>query len=143
MAIPYVTLPTAPVPALADDQTDLMRRYCPTLALYTHEQLATYITPDEQGCWSWPGRRSTDGYGEVSTAEGWDTSRSIGVHRYMYTLLVGPIPEGHYVHHRCENPPCWHPLHLQALTPKEHHAVHHPPPPPWQPPVQLVLAFAR
>jgi hypothetical protein len=46
------------------------------------------------------------------------------VHRYMYDLLVAPIDDGHDAHHRCGHKACWYPLHIEALTPKEHQARH-------------------
>ena len=64
-----------------------------------------------EGCWEWPTRMST-GYG-LTTVRGkkWLT------HRLAYTLLVGPIPPGYQVDHRCCNPPCFNPFHLDAVPP--------------------------
>lgn len=38
--------------------------------------------------------------------------RKESVHRLAYELLVEPIPDGLYVLHHCDNPPCWRPDHL-------------------------------
>jgi hypothetical protein len=48
----------------------------------------------------------------------------VPTHRYFYDILVGPIPYGYHVHHRCEYRACWHPLHLEALTPRDHMIRH-------------------
>jgi hypothetical protein len=70
-------------------------------------------TPD--GCWEWCGSRERFGYGRLGWAGNlWKS------HRVSYTALVGPIPEGHDVHHICKNPPCVRPDHLTAVTRREH-----------------------
>lgn len=61
------------------------------------------------GCWLWSGSRDTHGYGRVNTPIG-------GVaHRVVYTLLVGPIPEGLTIDHLCRNPPCVNPDHVEPV----------------------------
>lgn len=58
--------------------------------------------PDE--CWPWLGCLSTMGYGRAGK-KGY-------AHRLAWRLMRGPIPAGHYVLHRCDNPPCCNPSHL-------------------------------
>lgn len=106
------------------DNVDLIRRYCPGLAQHTHEQVARHVQVDEQGCWPWDGGYSPQGYGTVGVYDAWHEYSTMLTHRYFYSTLVGPIPVGHDVHHRCEHKPCWHPLHLEAVTPTEHKARH-------------------
>lgn len=39
-----------------------------------------------------------------------------GVHRWAWMLVNGPIPPGMVVRHRCDNPPCANPDHLELGT---------------------------
>lgn len=41
------------------------------------------------------------------------------VHRVSYELLVAPIPAGYEVDHLCGSTLCWHPEHVEAVTPAE------------------------
>lgn len=73
----------------------------------------------DDGCWLWALEPTTPGYPQMSF-----DGVMLAVHRLAYELLVGPIPEGHDVHHECEVTRCVRPSHLLALTPKEHRARH-------------------
>lgn len=61
-------------------------------------------------CWNWD-RVSGAGYGYVQV-EG----KMWRVHRLVYTLLVGPIPEGLFLDHLCRNRRCCNPDHLEPVT---------------------------
>ena len=142
MAIAESTHPSS----LQPENTDLLRRYCPGLAIHGHEKLAGYLLRDAvTDCWHWTGLRRTDGYGWVTlepTAFGY--YESMHAHRYMYATLVGDIPAGLAIHHRCEVKDCWNPFHLEAVTPQEHADRHRKSPthvPVRQAPVQLGFAF--
>lgn len=50
------------------------------------------------GCWLWPYGLNKDGYGVTTRSY-----RQQLVHRVVYELLVGPIPDGMTVDHRCHN----------------------------------------
>lgn len=66
---------------------------------------------EETGCWEWQATRNKLGYGRVSI-----DGKNILAHRAMYELLVGPIPDGKSLHHKCFNPRCCNPDHLLPMT---------------------------
>ena len=37
-------------------------------------------------------------------------------HRYSFKTFVGEIPKGMVLHHKCNNPPCVNPKHLEIST---------------------------
>lgn len=82
---------------------------------YTLASLLDKIEPlTESGCWIWMGTMSPEGYGIVHDAHG----SSRGVHRLLYTLLIGPIPDGLVCDHRCRVRCCANPDHLRLVTPR-------------------------
>lgn len=62
-------------------------------------------------CWLWDGCVDRGGYGEV----GYE-SRKVMVHRLVYELLVGNIPEKYEIDHLCKVRNCINPDHLEAVT---------------------------
>lgn len=85
------------------------------------------IVPYDAGCWIWLGYgRIGDsdkfiGYGVIFTGT-WKpdgTPLAIGAHRASWVLHYGPIPEGLYVMHKCDNPLCVRPDHLRLGTATE------------------------
>lgn len=61
------------------------------------------------GCFEWLGRVDTHGYGQVKRGQQ-------QAHRAAYMSVLGPIPEGHVLHHLCENRRCVRPSHLVPVT---------------------------
>lgn len=63
--------------------------------------------PDE--CWEWREGTYQFGYGHF-----WVDSESQGAHRIAWILFNGEVPEGLFVLHGCDNPPCCNPFHLRV-----------------------------
>jgi hypothetical protein len=60
-------------------------------------------------CWCWTGRTIGYGYGQIYIPS---RRSNVLVHRLSYELFVGPILDGLFVLHTCDNPPCVRPSHL-------------------------------
>ena len=86
------------------------------------ERVLDYIGWDvtSDGCWEWRGDRNELGYGRLTLVrKGLDKAR---VHRIMFERYFGPIPDGSVVRHKCDNPPCCNPDHLELGTMAENMA---------------------
>lgn len=72
----------------------------------------------ETECWLWTGGqmggRADKRYGYFT-----DGRWTYYTHRFAYSLLVGPIPNGGHVLHSCDAPLCCNPAHLYLGTHKE------------------------
>lgn len=67
---------------------------------------------EPNACWEWFGFRKPTGYGANPAMS------EARAHRMSWALHFGPIPEGKWVLHRCDNPPCFNPEHLFIGDPR-------------------------
>jgi len=67
-------------------------------------------------CWLWTSTKAGRGYGSFRIGQ-----RQVYAHRLSYEMTYGPIPEGMYVCHSCDTPPCVRPDHLFIGTPQENY----------------------
>src|ERR1035437_7520626 len=74
----------------------------PTLA----ERLAAGLVLAPNGCLEWTGATNISANGEGGYGTIGDNYRQLSTHRLAWTLANGPIPDGLWVLHHCDNRPC-------------------------------------
>lgn len=67
-----------------------------------------------ESCWLYTGHVGDKGYGILK-----NNGKREKVHRVVYVLAHGPIPEGLMVDHKCRVRHCVRPSHLRAATNKQ------------------------
>lgn len=86
------------------------RKKNPTRVRPTREEFFWSKVEKSARCWIWSGQTNLQGYAVIGNTQ---------AQRFSYELLVGPIPEGMWVDHRCHNPLCVNPEHLRPVTPAQ------------------------
>lgn len=71
-------------------------------------------------CWIWEGSRNALGYGNIG--RGGRGAGNVSTHRAAWELTYGSVPDGKYLLHSCDNPPCCNPAHLRLGTAVENNA---------------------
>lgn len=87
--------------------------------MYDQELITSVNTIDDifakikiiEKCWEWTGTLNPGGYGSIMYK-----SHSQGIHRHVYAILNGPIPERMEIDHLCRNRKCCNPNHLELVT---------------------------
>ena len=71
-------------------------------------------------CWLWTGvtagTRGRYGYFQAATKQ---SINKVLAHRWIYTQVIGDIPDGMEIDHLCRNKMCVNPQHLEPVTPDE------------------------
>ncbi len=77
-------------------------------------RLADRLIPEPNtGCWLWLGYVNNQGYGVIGK------KHKQRAHRLVYECLVGPIPSGLQLDHKCRVRSCVNPDHLEPVTNRE------------------------
>ena len=89
---------------------------------FKHKSLEQRFWPkvdksNPDGCWLWTGATNRQGYGHLGPTT--DAPFTVLAHRLSYIMHQGPIPDGMFGCHRCDNKLCVRPDHIFLGTPKD------------------------
>jgi hypothetical protein len=77
-------------------QTVLTERFCANV-----DKNGPVIRAELGNCWIWTGYTNANGYGTIQI-----DGRPCLTHRVSWELANGPITDGLWILHQCDNPPC-------------------------------------
>jgi hypothetical protein len=87
-----------------------------TLPEHAETRLRARLAVEASGCWTFQGHKVKGKYGRLQMRP----LRPLLAHRVAYVLWRGPILESRDVHHKCNNPACCNPDHLELVDHAEH-----------------------
>jgi hypothetical protein len=91
--------------------------------IHGHNSFKQHYVEADRGfgtpCWAWQLTKSKDGHGRLDTGD-----RLRMAHIVYYERAHGSLAPGLHLHHRCEQPDCVNPDHLEPLTPAAHRHRH-------------------
>jgi HNH endonuclease len=76
---------------------------------------STYLV-DGAPCWTWITKHGKPSRWYATIGRGGRRGGTLKAHVVAYELWFGPVPEGLQLDHRCQNPACCNPAHLEAVT---------------------------
>lgn len=74
---------------------------------------------ENDGCWLWLGSRRSGGYAQFYPHGQHAPYRSVMVHRWLYEIVNGLIPDTMTIDHLCRVRHCVNPDHLEIVTMRE------------------------
>lgn len=83
----------------------------PITSLLTQRFWAGVQVGEPDDCWEWQ-KAKRAGYGFFKLGR----KKAIGAHRFSFAIHHGEIGDGLIVGHKCDNPACCNPSHLEAIT---------------------------
>lgn len=78
------------------------------------DRIAARLIVEDSGCWTLTGSTSSTGYHSIGV-----NGTTHNAHRWLYEVVVGPVPEGLQLDHLCRNRACVNPDHLEPVSQSE------------------------